>query len=149
LHVSALAKASDDPQYPYESTGVKEAVDPIRLDKGNSFKGHLHYTATFIPSLALKGVKFDSKKSKLGGKANDAGDNASTISSSSGEDINPVPSGVTIKLASKEVPKGDVANKSTNSSKISLGSDTAQTSEPSASKEGVELSTDELLTHRT
>ena len=151
LQVSALAKASDNPEYPYESTGVKEVVDPIHLDEGNTFKGHLHYTATFLPSLVVKGVKFESKKSELAtgrDKANDTDDNKSTTSSSD-EDTNPVPSGVTIKLASKEAPEGHVTNKSTDSSKSSLESDTAHTAEPSASKEGAELSTDELLTHRT
>ncbi|KAG2023600.1 transmembrane protein [Coprinopsis cinerea AmutBmut pab1-1] len=60
LTVSELAKQSDDPKYPYESTGVKNAADPIRLDKGKSTKGTLYYTATFIPALKLKdGVKFE------------------------------------------------------------------------------------------
>ena len=53
-----LAIKSDNVRYPYESKGVKATAAPIELEKG-SFKGTLHYTAEFIPSLALKITEFE------------------------------------------------------------------------------------------
>ena len=53
-----LAIKSDNVRYPYESKGVKAVAAPIELEKG-SFKGTLHYTAQFIPSLALKIAEFE------------------------------------------------------------------------------------------
>ena len=53
-----LAIKSDDVRLPYESKGVKAMVSPIELEKGSS-KGTLHYTAEFIPSLALKIAEFE------------------------------------------------------------------------------------------
>ncbi|KAF7367225.1 hypothetical protein MSAN_00784300 [Mycena sanguinolenta] len=65
LRVSDLARESTDRMYPYESTGKKTAADPIRLDKGNAYKGQLHYTAEFIPTIALEGVKFDAAGNEI------------------------------------------------------------------------------------
>ena len=53
-----LAIKCDDVRYPYESKGVKAAAASIELEKG-TFKGTLHYTAEFIPSLALKIAEFE------------------------------------------------------------------------------------------
>jgi hypothetical protein len=167
LHVSSLAKESGGGQYRYESTGVKEVSEPIHLDKGNVYKGYLQYTATFIPALAVKGIKFESKKNEIAtrnGRGDDASDNASTYSSSDDEGHG-LPSGVTIKLAakdtpndtpndtpkdaSKDAPQGHVATNSTDSSHSLVASDEALTPDTSAPEEGVEMSTDELLAHRT
>lgn len=160
LHVSALAKGSSgDPRYRYESTGAKEIIDPIRLDKENASKGHLHYTATFIPALSVKGIKFEGKRSEVvpGHGRGDAGSDSSSISSLDDE-VHGIPSGVTIKLApkatQKDEPKVYVTSKSTDSGQSSQGSqanDIAHTAGTGTSTphEGVEMSTDELLTHRT
>ncbi|KAF8213474.1 C2 domain-containing protein [Mycena galopus ATCC 62051] len=65
LRVEDLARECTDRMYPFESTGKKTGADPIRLDKGNAYKGQLHYTAEFIPTLALEGVKFDSAGNEI------------------------------------------------------------------------------------
>ncbi|EPQ61056.1 tricalbin [Gloeophyllum trabeum ATCC 11539] len=92
LRVSDLAQESEDPEYPYASTGKKEVQDPIKLDRGNSYKGRLHYTAEFIPALALKWRGFSTGGNELqqaartGGGDEDGGivldDDSSSMSSS-------------------------------------------------------------------
>jgi len=151
LPISALAKKSGDPQYRYESTGAKEMKDPIHLDQGNALKGTLHYTATFIPALAVKGIEFEGKRSEIvPGSVDVSDDDLSTY-----DEVPGIPSGVTIKLAPKVSPlKLHVASKSTDSGQSgqsSQASDIARTSGTGAStpNEGVEMSTDELLTHQS
>ncbi|TFK30388.1 transmembrane protein [Coprinopsis marcescibilis] len=65
VHLSELASQSEDPKYPYQSTGAKDAADPLRLDRGNSTKGTLHYSATFIPALKLKDISFGEQSTAL------------------------------------------------------------------------------------
>lgn len=48
----------------YESTGVKEAEDPIKIGN-NSFKGRLIYSAQFVPAYALRGIRFDSGPNQI------------------------------------------------------------------------------------
>ncbi|KAG6814026.1 hypothetical protein H0H92_003876 [Tricholoma furcatifolium] len=62
LQVNELAKESQDYRYPFESNGPKDAAEAIRLS-GNHYKGTLHYTANFIPALALNGVTFGARHS--------------------------------------------------------------------------------------
>ncbi|EEB96485.1 hypothetical protein MPER_04373, partial [Moniliophthora perniciosa FA553] len=127
LKVSDLAvEDKENASYPYKSTGVRNTQDPIRLDRGNVFKGQLHYTAEFVPALNLRGVKFKENEDGglgnivfgrgAGGVAGSAGVNASTHSdetgsvvqwkgdgasvssfSSSDEEVQAVPEGITIK----------------------------------------------------
>jgi hypothetical protein len=92
LRLDELAKHNpEDAKYPYAPLGKKEAVDPIRLDKGNAYKGELHYTAEFIPAVALRGLKFATGPNEIEGAAAGAegsdseggivrGDNESIIS---------------------------------------------------------------------
>lgn len=102
LHLSELAQVSDAIDYPYTSTGKKVAADPIRLDKGNAFKGQLHYEAEFIPALALQGVEFASGDNKMQQAAGNGGsdgssfvaDDGSSVSSSDVE-MQSVPAGIT------------------------------------------------------
>ncbi|KAF8845383.1 tricalbin [Paxillus ammoniavirescens] len=95
LHVSDLAHESSaaDPQFRFESTGRKEAVDPIKLDGSHTLKGQLHYVAEFVPALALKHVHFDAGENEIQqaakgvssvGGGDDASDTSSVSSSSSG-----------------------------------------------------------------
>ncbi|KAI5124397.1 hypothetical protein M0805_008282 [Coniferiporia weirii] len=65
LKVSELAKKSDDPKFPFASTGKKNAADPLRLDKGHTYKGQLHYLAEFVPAVALRGVSFESSANEI------------------------------------------------------------------------------------
>jgi hypothetical protein len=54
LKVSELAqelpKGTDNPSFSFEPTGRKEQSEPIRLERGNQYKGHLRYVAesTFL-----------------------------------------------------------------------------------------------------
>lgn len=161
LHVSELAKESGESRYLYESTGTKTATDPFRLDKGNVYKGHLHYTASFIPALALTGVKFDSQPNEIqrasekGSKdddGGDAGDNSSMFSASD-EEHGPIP--ITIKSSSardSSPPKDSPVSKSDESTHTSGTNDSVHTAETSDAKtkdaDGVEMSTEELLAQR-
>ncbi|KAJ8084377.1 Tricalbin-2 [Marasmius tenuissimus] len=84
LHLSDIAEENpDDASYPYKSRGIKEAQDPIRLDKGNVFKGQLHYKAEFVPALNLRGVKFEES-------GNDFGQAQTTTQSGSDDDAGSV-----------------------------------------------------------
>ncbi|EAU89251.1 transmembrane protein [Coprinopsis cinerea okayama7 len=60
LLVSQVAKKSDDPRTPYESTGTKKAADPLVL-KRDKTKGVLHYEATFVPAWQVD-IQFDKQK---------------------------------------------------------------------------------------
>ncbi|KAF7306591.1 hypothetical protein MIND_00450400 [Mycena indigotica] len=142
LRVSELAKESSDRQYPFESTGRKTAIDPIRLDKSNAHKGQLHYSAEFIPTLALEGVKFDASGNELqravGQEDPDGADVHSSSSSSSSsvsgeEGISMVPTIVEPSRSEKAATNGTVTPEE------------QQAEEP----KGVKLSVDELLTHQS
>lgn len=149
LRVSDLAKESSDTRYPFESTGPKVAVEPIQLDKG-SFKGELHYTATFVPALALKGVKFDAAESR--GRAVDKeernGGESSSIRSRDGSPLE-----TTIKRrngSSTSLPLKDEAEPDGRRTPIQEGpTHNTPNGTPKAAKEavheGVEMSTEEIL----
>ncbi|TFK57601.1 tricalbin [Heliocybe sulcata] len=105
LRVSDLAEEStEDPQYRHKSTGKKEVQDPIKLDRGNSYKGRLHYTAEFIPTMALRWNGFSTGPNELQRAAQNAGgdedggvvtdDDGSSMSSSDVE-VQDVPEGIT------------------------------------------------------
>ncbi|KAL1677515.1 C2 domain-containing protein [Schizophyllum commune] len=171
LRVADLAKESDNEEYPYESTGDRDVADPIKLDKGNNYKGHLHYRASFIPALKLKGIKFESRSgvSTGGGAGSDedggtVSDGGSSISSSDIEH-QAIPDGITINVGKqagrhkKNAKSTDttrtaasVATQSTSRtndvppSPTSPTSPTAPSSPPPQQEEsGVELPVDELL----
>ncbi|KAK0233307.1 C2 domain-containing protein [Armillaria fumosa] len=152
LHVSELVKDSDDKMYPFQSTGVKTVTDPLRLDGANTFKGNLHYTAEFIPAMKLKGIKFEGHSNEINQAVtadDDSGsgvvsDGASSISSSD-EEAQAVPDGVTIKGK-----KHTRAAKSTDTTATSATQATAASSEtPPPVEEGIEMSVDELMSHQS
>ncbi|KAG5220503.1 transmembrane protein [Salix suchowensis] len=152
LKVADLAKASEDPRYPYESVGVVERQDPLHLDK-SIFKGHLHYVAQFVPALALKGVKFDTKTDEPTDDDEDGGsiDDGSSVSSSD-EEMQAVPEGITIEketLSRHKQKKSvdSVATTGTTGTGGTANTDTAVTT-PEAqdpSTDVVELSKEDLL----
>jgi hypothetical protein len=172
LKVAELIEESDNNEYPYASTGRKTVVDPIKLDKGGGYKGRLHYTAEFVPALALQGVKFDGginevQRAARDGQGDDDGDvvkddNASSISSSD-EDL---PRGPTVrrpmgvsdarghrKLGSEDTAQTDgtkaetAASGSSDSASIVSANGTMKTAEEEPPK-GVSLTREELLEHR-
>lgn len=170
LHVSELAKESGDKSYPYETTGVKVAMDPIRLDKKNTYKGTLHYTAQFVPALALKGVSFEAQANEMEKivEESDVQDGGVvTDGDSSDDEAQSVPVGVTIvsdqngaspnndapatKTHTKSAKSTDTTNTVATTNTTGT-TDTAQTNGTQTSKksdEGVEMSREELLQQRT
>ena len=164
LRVSDLATESDDTTYPFQSTGRKDIMDPLRLDKDGTLKGHLHYTAEFVPSMKLKGIKFAGHSNEMqqaaeqesDAEGGNATDGESSISSSD-DDAQAVPIGVTIG-GPKKHRRGA---KSTDTTATTTSKNTAVSDEskletprsPSSLKspveEGVELTHEELFTHRT
>ncbi|KAH6917432.1 transmembrane protein [Coprinopsis sp. MPI-PUGE-AT-0042] len=172
IQVSALAKQSEDPKYPYESTGVADRANPIRLDKGNSTKGTLYYKASFIPCLKLKEVKFEDKNAL---PSEDDGDDDGDVAL----DKNPLspldhsaPVPLTIKSKKRSNPKistdvsdnGEAAPLSAVSTDFTLvgGPESATGSRPATpttafttgtasppEAEGEDLSHEELLSHQS
>lgn len=158
-----MVNESTDQRYPYESTGIKTAADPLRLDRGNAFKGNLHYSAVFVPALALKGVKFDSQPNQMqraaGASEDEEGGFVDSASfSSSDEAHQAIPEGVTIETSSKHQRNA----KSTDTTPTTVSAATngsSQTNDtdgngngkgkpPPVVEEGVEMGMDELLSQR-
>lgn len=158
LHLNDIAEENpDDPSYPYKSRGVKEAQDPIRLDKGhNVFKGQLHYKAEFVPALNLRGVKFEESGNNFGqtqtstqsGSDDDAGSVVSMATSVSLD--KQVAAGVTIKRHTKAQKSIDSTNgvNGAGSAPPSPTSPTQVETPTEDNKEeesGVQMTTEELL----
>ncbi|KAI0308025.1 tricalbin [Multifurca ochricompacta] len=181
LKVSELAqekmKGSGDPHYAVESTGKKDKSEPIRLDRENEYKGHLHYLAEFLPAFALQGLTFESGPNEfqstmegVDGDNDVNGDVASSSSSSSGEGES-VDRGITV-TEPIGMPKGHAKNQqsadttrtavSTNGTEASKtvgsreGSSSSEKSDlvvggdsTKHEDEGIEISKDELLTYQS
>ncbi|KAJ7225891.1 C2 domain-containing protein [Mycena pura] len=143
LRVSDLALECTDRLYPFESTGKKTAADQIRLNKSNGYKGQLYYTAEFIPTLALDGVKFESSGNELQrAAAQDEDPNGGNVRSSSSssslsgeEDISVSPT-----IVEPSSPKSHKATSST---------EAAVPEKPEEAEVGVKMGIDELLTHQS
>ena len=69
LKVSELARqittSAGGSRFSFESTGKMDKSEPIRLDRGNQYKGQLHYLAEFLPAFALEGLKFEDGSNEL------------------------------------------------------------------------------------
>jgi hypothetical protein len=100
LDVSNLASPSpapEDTRYSFKSNGVKTFSSPLRQDGGNVFKGTLHYTAEFIPAVALKNFKFESQDMEVNKVSKREEDGGIVTDGESSEDEDGVPAEVTIK----------------------------------------------------
>ncbi|KAI0318989.1 tricalbin [Amylostereum chailletii] len=136
LYVGGLAKeapAGGDPLFRFESTGKQEFNQPICLDHGKTFKGQLHYVAEFIPAYALQGIGFESGPNELQGNTSggsDEGhavpDSASSMSSSS-EEVQTVPVGITAKRPIDE--RGHRSTKSTDTTATTATAQSQRTAE--------------------
>lgn len=154
-----MAQGSDNPAYPYASTGKKTAADPLRLDKGNVYKGNLHYVAEFVPAAALKNVSFDSGPNELQAVDEDEAGKSVIDEGESDQEREAVPEGITVRNANaeheslKEAKKGHTKGaRSVDSTRTTGTTATAETSRTSATADqperGVEMSKEELLSHR-
>lgn len=163
LKVSELAreigKGAGDPRFSFESTGKMDKSEPIRLDRGNQYKGQLHYFAEFLPAFALQGLKFETGSNELPSAVEgvDDGDDSSSSSSegvvtkatTSAEAIgvpkdipkNPQPANTTHAVASTEVKKTVSTREGSPPTQVD-GKDGVKKED-----EGIRMSKDELLTH--
>lgn len=86
LKVNELAqekpKDAGEPRFSFESTGRKDKSEPIRLDRGNQYKGQLHYVAEFLPAFTLQDVKFETGPNELQSVVEGAGDGGDADSDS-------------------------------------------------------------------
>lgn len=108
LKLSDLTVADrDNHDFPYTSNGKIDRNSPIILDK-NTSKGFLEYEAEFVPSLNIKGIEFDQRNelekaveegARESGAQGDVGDDVASADgsvSSSDEDHEKVPEGITV-----------------------------------------------------
>ncbi|KAG1715796.1 hypothetical protein ID866_1372 [Astraeus odoratus] len=148
LHVNELARESTaNPQYRYESTGKKEAQEPINL--GNQvYQGQLHYVAEFVPALALKNVHFDADENEIQQAAKRANgtasvsDGTSKTSLSSEEERQAVDGSMPVQK-----PDEAAANGSTNNGESKTDGKGKEGATNDAS--GLELTKEELLKHQS
>jgi hypothetical protein len=173
LKVSELAQEipkGDNPHFSFESTGRKDKSEPIRLDRGNQCKGHLHYVAEFLPAFTLQGLKFETGPNELhsAAESDDEVDDGSRSSSSSRRHVKTrsitttEPIGVH-KNSQKDLQHTETAHAaaSTNATEVSKTVSAREGSPSSGGThsvdgngdekrkyEGIRMSNDELLTHR-
>jgi len=141
VNVFGLATTSEDPQYPYKSTGKKEIADKILVERDH-YKGVMHYTATFIPAMHVKGSTFKPVANELHRAVheNDA-DNES------------ISSGSSISLPEDACGATDVTIHLPEAKENADTPVLSQTNKPVAGDDenedkGIEMTKDELLTHR-
>ena len=143
-----LAIKSDKTRFPYESKGVKAAVAPIELEKG-SFKGTLHYTAQYIPSIALKIADFEKQTTEKDRVASHYKERSSISS------VDDIPAEATYKPEKTPVPNALPDPVATNNvAAIAEDMKPNETGEPNgvadkkAKPEAIELSHEELVAQR-
>lgn len=142
-----LATKSDNVRYPYESKGVKAMAAPIELEKG-SFKGTLHYTAEFIPSLALKIAEFEKQTTEKDRVASQYKERGSIGS------VDDIPSEATYTPEKTPSPNVQPVDATNNVPATAVDVKPNETGEPNgvadkkAEIERVELSREELLAQR-
>ena len=169
LKVSELAreivKGAGDPRFSFDSTGKMDKSEPIRLDRGNQYKGQLHYSVEFLPAFALQDLKFETGSNELPSTVegieddDDVDDDSSSSKSSSSKrqvsitttepigvpkdsSKNPQPAGTTNAAASTEVSKTVSTREGSPPTQVD-GKDGVK-----PKNEGIRMSKDELLAHR-
>ncbi|KAG9128333.1 hypothetical protein FRC07_000841 [Ceratobasidium sp. 392] len=167
LPVANLAEPREDVRMPYAGTGVRDVADPIRLDKG-AVKGELHYSAEFIPAVALRGVSFEGgddiqraiERAKGGHEDEEdvaSGDESSV--SSSDEELQKVPLDVTVNAKGHHVSRHKPA-KSVDTVRTGQTGQTDETDDAGDSPEednkdtdakgsGIDMTNEEVLEHQS
>ena len=166
LKVSELARemvtGAGDSRFSFESTGKMDKSEPIRLDRGNQYKGQLHYLAEFLPAFALEDLKFETGRDELqsaveGAEDGDGSDNYPSSPPGVGETraiTTTKPIG-TPEDSSKN-PQSTNATHAAESSEGSKASSRERSPPTEVDKkdgvkqknEGIRMSKDDLLTHR-
>lgn len=163
LRVSDLARpaTSEDGKFLYESTGERDVEEPLKTGNG-AFKGRLHYIASFVPAYAVRGIHFNSGPSELEQAADRTaaspdGSEGGTVDdgNESEEEDNVVPEGVTVKhpvdenqVEGAEAQKTHRPTKSTDTTATTFTTGTT-TEDEKQEEQGIEMSKEELLSHRT
>ncbi|TBU34912.1 tricalbin [Dichomitus squalens] len=163
LKVSDLAKPIEggSGEFLYESTGVKEAEDAIKIGN-NAFKGKLVYTAEFVPAYAVRGIHFESGPTELeqAAERTKAGSPDSSMGGTvvgdaeEDEEIDPeiAGAGVTASApvdADAQTNGAAPGNNETNSvGATSSAGATAVEDEKRPEQQGIEMSKAELLQHQ-
>lgn len=141
VNVFGLATTSEDPQYPYKSTGKKEIADKILVERDH-YKGVMHYSATFIPAMHVKGSTFKPVTDELHRTAHE--NDADKESISSGSSLSLPEDGRRATDITIQLPE---AKENADTPALS------QTDKPAAEDDenedkGIAMTKDELLTHR-
>ena len=158
LKVNELAqeKPKDaDPRFSFESTGRKNKSEPIRLDRGNQYKGQLHYVAEFLPAFTLQDVKFETGPNELQSAVEGAeddvdgdGDDGSSSSSSEGHKVATAITTTEPIGVSKDSQKNSQHTDTGSSREGSPSSGEAHSVDEKRKNEGTRMSKDELLASR-
>lgn len=164
LKLSDLAVADrDNHDFPYITNGKIDRNSPIFLDK-NISKGFLEYEAEFVPSLNIKGIEFDQRNelekaveegARESGAQGDVGDDVASAdgsASSSDEDYEKVPEGVTVgepttptTPARPTTPSQAQGQQSTDTTKIGDTMASERDRSASPARGSVEVSREQLL----
>ncbi|KAI0639057.1 tricalbin [Trametes polyzona] len=170
LKVSDLARpsAAETGEFLYESTGKREAQEPLKLGNG-AFKGRLHYVAEFVPAYAVRGIRFDAGPSELEQAAQHADGAHSDADTDAGETVHDtdeeeengaVPEGITSAspVDENEQPEADKAHRRATSTDTAFSAASVRTSGTTAvdgsgdekrpEEQGIEMSKEELLKHQ-
>jgi C2 domain len=161
LKVSELARviergADVDPLYFFESTGKKDKSEPIRLDSGNQYKGQLHYLAEFLPAFGLQGLKFETDSNGSQSAVTGVDGEGDDVEGNRGPVMARTPTAKEPIGMSKEQTKNQQSPDST-PTVVSTSANEVGSGELSPTREihkrqeneGIKMSRDELLTHRT
>jgi len=160
LKVNELAqerpKDASDPRFSFESTGRKDKSEPIRLDRGNQYKGQLHFVAEFLPGFTLQDVKFETGPNELQSAVEDAEDgdvDSDTSSSSSSSEGHEVTTAITATEpigAPKDSQKNSQRTDSSREGSPSSGEAHSVDGKDDAKRKnkGTRMSKDELLSYR-
>ena len=167
LKVSELAReivtGASNSRFSFESTGRMDKSEPIRLDRGNQYKGQLHYLAEFLPAFALEDLNFETGRDELQAVAESVEDgDASHDHSSSPPGEGDARAITTTKPigTSEDSSKNPQPTNAMHAAESSEGSKTGNSRERSPptevdkkdgvkqKNEGIRMSKDDLLTHR-
>lgn len=165
LKVSDLAapNAAESGEFLYESTGKREAQEPLKLGNG-AFKGKLHYVAEFVPAYAVRGIGFNSGPTELeeaaqrtGAASPDSDEGGTVHDDTDSEDEGAVPDGLTVAspVSEEEGANGELGHRKTKSTDTTASArttgtvgTTATADEKRPEEQGIEMSKEELLKHR-
>jgi hypothetical protein len=165
LKVSELARemmtGAGDSRFSFESTGKMDKSEPIRLDRGNQYKGQLHYLAEFLPAFALEGLNFETGSNELQAAVEGVEDGNDLPSSSSSKEretraiTTTEPIGTPQNSSKNHQPtnatpaaESTKGSKSASSREGSPPTQVGKTDGVKQKNEGIRMSKDELLTHR-